>query len=363
MVPRITRTLLLILILGSVTCAESKLICANPDPEVDAVIGRWDFQSPSDTSLWAFENIPQTTGQPAVSWLSNYDGVPGVMKLEFTRENQGVKITLMKPEWLSSSSTQWYRLKVRVKTDDGSSDTVSFIAYLYNGLPPGPTDITGKNIDRVPTSWATQELYINSVGGITCMYCQLVIRNENKIPAAVYIDSAEIAEARMPEMVDINYKGADFSSSKNVNDFWQYQNGIGTDWPESYDISSGKLNVSFSGTTAQSLKMTMGDHPGVTLTHPVHPGKLVGQQVHFVFQGDTKDSIVMVASYGIDKPGSVEFKELGITARMNRIVNGDNEILQTIYLGTQPYDYGQVIVRNGAASHFYLEGMYPLEEK
>jgi hypothetical protein len=363
MMKKFVPAIFIVVILCRGVYSESKPICTNPDPEADLVMGRWDFLSASDTSRWAYEDLPQTTGQPSVSWLSNYDGATGVVKVQFTEANQGVKITLLKPEWLSSSSTQWYRLRVRARSEDGPSDKVSFIGYLFNGLPPGPTDLTGDDLTRVPSSWVTLESYMNSVGGDTCMYYQFVIRNENKFPAAVYIDSAEISETFVPEMVDINYGGANFNTSKNVNDYWQFQNGFGAAWPESYRISSGKLKVTFSGTTEQSLKMTMGLHPGIVETHPVHPGKLVGQRAHVFFQGENKDSIIVVVSYGVDKAGGIDFTELGVTGRINRLVNGDNEIYQTIYLATQPYNFGQVIVKNESPSYFYLDEMYPLEER
>ncbi len=363
MLRKVFQTILIPVILCWGVYSESKPICTNPDPETDLVIGRWDFLAASDTSRWTYENLPQTTGQPAVNWLSNYDGSSGIIKVQFTNANQGIKITLLKPDWMSSSSTQWYRIRVRIRSEEGPGNLVSFIGYLYNGIPPGPTDLTGNGITQVPSSWVTLESYMNSVGGETSMYCQFVIRNENKFPAAVYIDSVEVSETLMPEMVDINYSGANFNTSKNVNDYWQYEKPLKTEGVENYNISSGKLNISFSGTTVQGLKMTMGTRPGIILTHSVHPGKLVGQRVHVFFQGENKNSVVYVASFGSDKVEGMDFKEFGAISRINRLVNGDNEIYQAVYIATQPYNFGQVIIKNGAPSHFYLDGLYPLEEK
>jgi len=117
-----------------------------------------------------------------------------------------------------------------------------------------------------------------------------------------------------------------------------------------------------SGTTEQKPQNDHGTYPGIIRDHPF-TREISRAAVHVLFQEQNKDSFVVVVSYGMDKTTGCGFKELGY--RRGLIV-WSMEIMKFTRQSMsplKPYNFGQVIVKNEAPSHFYLDGMYPLEER
>jgi len=50
-----------------------------------------DFTDSGDTAAWAYESLSGALGTPSVDWLTVYGNETGVMKLQFTSPNQGIK--------------------------------------------------------------------------------------------------------------------------------------------------------------------------------------------------------------------------------------------------------------------------------
>ena len=65
------------------------------------------FSFPQDISRLAYENLSDFSTQPNVSWMPVYDNATGVIKFSFTTPNQGVKVTLLKPDWFHMQKRQW----------------------------------------------------------------------------------------------------------------------------------------------------------------------------------------------------------------------------------------------------------------
>ena len=107
-------------------------------------------------------------------------------------------MTLYQPGWFSSISSQWYLMKARVKTDIEKPNTMGVTGILYNGVPPGETDLNGEGLISVGTTWTLIRNFQESYGGTQSMLPQLTIKNNSKSPVNVYIDSVEIKEISPP---------------------------------------------------------------------------------------------------------------------------------------------------------------------
>ncbi len=158
-----------------------------------------DFLVASDTGRFVYQVPPLLTGagQPIVGWLPSYNGASGVLEIIFTGKNQGVNMTLEKSEWFGSESGQWYLLKAQVESNISFSNILSVGGVLFNGVPPGITDMNADVLISLKSNWALllgyQESFENN-----SMYPQLMIRNNNYYPATVYIDYVQVKAIPAP---------------------------------------------------------------------------------------------------------------------------------------------------------------------
>ena len=70
------------------------------------------FDSSNDTSQWAYENTPTISEKPIVTYLNSYQNATGILCLEFSKANQGVKMTLGQTNWLPSQPGKWYTVRM-----------------------------------------------------------------------------------------------------------------------------------------------------------------------------------------------------------------------------------------------------------
>ncbi len=158
-----------------------------------------DFLAASDTGRFVYQ-IPSnftSAGQPTINWLPIYDEATGVLEIIFTGPNQGVNMTLEKSEWFNSEKGQWYLLKAQVESNVSTYNMISVGGVLFNGIPPGKTDMNCDLLVDVQPDWgilrSDQESFANN-----SMYPQLMIRNNSFYPATVYIDYIQVKTIPAP---------------------------------------------------------------------------------------------------------------------------------------------------------------------
>jgi hypothetical protein len=158
-----------------------------------------NFDTALDTTQLVFENAPSLTSQPTISWLSTYNGATGVLQIQFTQPNQGVKMTLIESDWFSSISNDWYELKAQVYCDVTTYPNEMFgVGNLYNGAYNPPMDINGHGIYSTPTTgWFYLRDFQQSYGGVS-MYPQLTFKNNDTYPANFYLESVEVEPISQP---------------------------------------------------------------------------------------------------------------------------------------------------------------------
>ncbi len=314
------------------------------------------FDSASDTSQWVYENIPTTSEEPTVSYLSTYNGATGILTLSFSSANQGVKMTLGKSNWLTSSTEQWYTIRMKVMSDTPNNMFAPML-FLYNGVPGNPFEVSVHVLVSVPTTWTWMEtaVYCDFTASL---YPQLLIRNGNSI-GNVYIDTIEIIQANPGiELAYGNTRianpyGAWDDSSDTAG--WAFETPYGATLAN-YAVSGDYLNVSFDGTTTEGIKMTGTTAPHVTETSPVTFGKSAGMKMNLSTSGTMSYPFFLLSVFGTDSQGSQNFKELCASASVWYIPGSGQ--LETSYIPYQPYIYGQVQVRNSGNGVFYLNNTY-----
>ncbi len=164
----------------------------------DGILCDLFFNTALDTAQLIFENAPGLTSQPTVSWLSTYNGATGVLKIQFTQANQGVKMTLVSSEWFSSVSTDWYEMKAQVCSDDTTYPNDLFaVGVLFNGANTSPMDITGHGLYSLSSGWSYLYDFQQSYGG-TSMYPQLTFKNNDTYPVTIYLESVGVKPISPP---------------------------------------------------------------------------------------------------------------------------------------------------------------------
>jgi hypothetical protein len=115
------------------------------------------FASSIDTGEWVYQSVSGTSTEPTISWLSTYNGSStGVLEIQFTQPNQGIKLTLFQAGWFGTISDDWYELKAQVYSNITTYPNEMFgVANFFNGAT-GPLDISGHGLysvyDRVVLS-------------------------------------------------------------------------------------------------------------------------------------------------------------------------------------------------------------------
>ena len=297
-----------------------------------------------------------------VSWLETYGDATGVLKIHFTQPYQGVKFTLQRPEWFSTSSGDWYRLEMRLCSDQTTSNELHSTGFLYNGEFPGAIDLSGNCLLHLETTWMNQYTFMPSNGGTSTMYCQLVFKNYNTVTATVYIDNIQITRVSKPAMSVGYINPGDFDTPADTT-YWAFETPAISDGSADYAIDSHKMDISFAGDTTRGIKMTMADGPGLPMTFSTHTGRLSGQRVSYSYSGDTSGySLIAAYLFSTDSPNGTSILDYSGHARLNGLTNGYSGFLETVYYSNYPYVYGQIVVLNAVQGHVYLDNADPLYE-
>jgi hypothetical protein len=313
------------------------------------------FNTASDTTQWVYENAPNTSVMPTVGYLNTYNGASGVMDVSFTGSSQGIKMTLEKSNWLTSSTGQWYTIRMKIMADS-SNDFIPEL-FIYNGVPGNPFGVSGAVLLSIPTTWTWMEtaVYCDFTASL---YPQVIIKNSSST-GNVYIDAVEIIQAEPG--IQLAYGNTQIA---NPDGDWQNA-GETTGWGfepapnavlANYSASGGALDVFFDGTTTEGIKMTGATAPHVTATSPVASGISAGMKMNLSTSGTMDNPIFLLAVFGTGSQGGQNFNELGASAAIWYVPSSGQ--LETSYLPYQPYIYGQVQVKNSGNGIFYLNNTY-----
>jgi len=316
----------------------------------------------TDTLRWAYEIEPGSSGSlPAIHWLSGYDGATGVMRIDFTQADQGLKMTLQIPEWFNSATGKWYLLQMKVCSEQANGVPINVLSMLFNGILPGSADVTGSVIYSLNTSWQVQSAYLPAVTNSSTVYAQFILHNNSTPTTSIYIDSVQILEVAPPTLTNSVFAGADFDVASDTT-YWGFEPYGNIPAMPSFSVVSGQLDVTFDGLLARSMKMTMKSSPGKTSTVKVAASpSLAGQSVKLSYAGDTsKDSLIMAIVFGTDVQGGTTIKEFAAHARINKLIPGANDPFIAAYYPNYPYFYGQIVVSNANAGDIFLDDLYPV---
>jgi hypothetical protein len=324
-----------------------------------------DFSSTDDINRFAYELPPDNkcTTLGTYSWVSSFDGCDGIMKIDFTKPNQGTKMTLRIPEWFSSDSGKWYQLSINYRASSKSStNTFQSILHLYEGVLPEPTTITGNGLLSCPTTWFTLKTYLHSNGCNTEMFPQVLFKNYGNETVSIYIDSIQTWEVLEPLMIQNNFAGGSFDQSTDVS-FWQYELPDVAYDTAVYGIQSSKFFVDFSGATTEGLKMTMASGPGQVISYAGDMDRYSGQDLNYTYTGSkaSADSMILLCMFGysstFDDPN-----EINAIARINSLNQSDAGYLETIYMPRESNVYTQLILKNKEAGTLWIDEAYPLKD-
>lgn len=319
------------------------------------------FNQSSDTTEYAYENAPGTTGGlPTVNWLPTYRGATGVVQFTFTTAGQGVKVTLLRPNWVAASTGQWYTLKMRVISDVGGVNTFSPLALVFSGDPTvgptEPTEVSGVIFVSVPTTSWTSERVSVLAEDTAALYPQFILKNGTST-GSIYLDYVDIFPGK-PNILAANGStlsgppGGLWSSSTALTS-WAFQSP--PNYTESsYAVTTGSLDVIINGTN-QGVKVTGVTSPGLTYTQPVYPKQPVGLQASLSSSGSVTNPFELLVLLGDTTAGGQGIEELGATAAIYRVPVQNNGVFLAGYdVIANPFIYPQFQIKGSGSGHIYV---------
>ena len=224
-----------------------------------------DFDYPADTTSWGFQRPGNVNQIPSYSWLSSYNGRMGILKLNYSNQTEGLKLTSI-ARLSNGAASPWYRLRVQYASEapneghEITSQILSSPSHLSNVITEVGGNWTG-NGQMVPNRWYTYDTYVYSKE--SSQQLQLILRN-NGSNGAFYIDSIQCDSTPPPATVTpisvpvtIGY----FDSAADTSQ-WVFQNtpdginGKGTrSWESSVGTQYGLLALNFDH-LYQGVKIT-----------------------------------------------------------------------------------------------------------
>ena len=213
------------------------------------------FASPSDTTCWAVQQ-PANVGQlPTLSWLSSYNGHNGVLKITYSSQTEGIKLTSI-ARLYNGAGHPWYRLRVQYAADSPNNG-LEIISQMLSYPKPQSftiTELGGNwtgNGQIAPNQWYTYDAYVYSQE--SSQLIQLLLRN-NGSNGVFYIDSIQCDSTAPPASVSpiaVPMTIGDFDTAADTAG-WAFQsiptavNGKGSfNWVASEGTQTGVLALYF----------------------------------------------------------------------------------------------------------------------
>ena len=224
-----------------------------------------DFNTSLDTTSWGFQQPGGVTQIPSYSWLSSYNGRTGILKLSYSSQTEGLKLTSI-ARLFNGAGNNWYRLRVQYASDSPNNGHEIVSQMLsYPGHPSFTiTEIGGNwtgNGQMVSNRWYTYDAYVYS--SESSQQIQLMLKN-NGSPGDFYIDSILCDSTVPPAIVSpisVPVTTGDFDSATDTAG-WAFQNtpdginGKGTQsWVSSVGAQNGVLALNFNN-LYQGVKVT-----------------------------------------------------------------------------------------------------------
>jgi hypothetical protein len=179
-----------------------------------------DFDVASDTGNWAYENAEGIDKMPAISWEPLFANHTGLMKITFSSQTEGIKITGF-GRISANNSTNWVNLSLSYMEDSSNNNIEILPVGLYFSNPTSwalkgvGASWTGKN-QAAKNEWHTWN---------TCMESrhfmaqpQLILKN-NGHPGTLYIDSVELNHIPVPVIsndTSYSYEYGDFTPATDT---------------------------------------------------------------------------------------------------------------------------------------------------
>jgi hypothetical protein len=323
------------------------------------------FSTSNDTSIWMpFELAPGRTELATQSWISTYTDsagtqANGVWKFSFADGNSGVKSTPMVSTWISTSTGQWYIVRMRLVADTPNNAHQSVLFGFNNYLGQGiQTDIAANVLFGIPTVWTWQETPMLVHSSTTTGYPQFQFKASTT--GNIYVDEIQIINSA-PTLVDANrnntrlfYAYGNFDDP-NETTGWGQEVYYGAGSIPEISVSNNELVLDFSnassGSGQQGIKWTANNGvEGVgAATFPVTVNREVGVRATVAIQSGTFDSngIILLAAYGVQTSGqqniAIAPSNLMASAGVGTLVSGT---YRTVADAVSPYYQFQFGVRS-----------------
>ena len=224
-----------------------------------------DFNSPSDTTNWAFQLPGNVNLMPTVSWLSSYNGRTGIMRINYSSQTEGLKLTGI-PRLGASAANNWYRLRVQYSSDSPNAGHEIFTQMLSYSNPQSYiiTELGGDwtgNGQMTPNRWYTMDTFVYSQE--SSHHLQIILKNNGSF-GDFYLDSIQCDTVQPPAIVSpvsVPMTIGDFDVASDTAS-WAFQsvvdtvNGTGTfSWNSTIGTQNGVMALNFNQVN-QGMKIT-----------------------------------------------------------------------------------------------------------
>lgn len=299
-----------------------------PPYSVITAMNRWfntagDFTEAEDTTAWGFESMAGL-GTAPTQWLNTYNGSSGVLKINLTSTNSGVKLTPFGR--LTTQPSAWYRLRVNFLAE---SNTLS---QEMLGVLLGYTNPAGWSIAEVSGNfngytlmttnvWQTMDVYLQTK--TTSIQPQLILKTVNG-QGSLYIDSIVVDKMTHPASTSgtvLTYSGDSFTTSDDTTQ-WAFEGVAGAvgglptvGYVNTFSGRSGVMVLTFTEQT-QGVKLTSyGMASSIAGTQAV-----VNYDMYFTAPLGTGSSLLGVL-FGEKTPLAFPY-DLGAVADMGTVTTG-----------------------------------------
>jgi len=222
----------------------------------------WDnsmgaFSQSSCLNNWGFEPVGSGINLASYSWLSAYAGKTGLLKISYTTQTEGVKMTSISR--FSASTSSWYKISVTYCFDSPcSNSSVMPLGLLYDtnstyNMVQLSGGFTGMGLIKSGQWYTFTNIFqaYSPTGQI-----QLQLQNNNS-SGAMYIDSISFDTYTLPlSLSTVTGTGGSFTNPQDTT-LWGFEPTDGLTMPSFswYSSSNPSICVSFT-TSNQAIKMT-----------------------------------------------------------------------------------------------------------
>ena len=312
------------------------------------------FANSTDTEQWAFQLAETASLLPSIAYYPEYNNANGVLGVSFSSQSAGIKMTLGIPNWINSSTGQWYTVRARVMCNI-PNNKMNVQLKLYNGT--STFMMSGRVLYGCPTTWKWFETSIYA--DVTSqLYPQFVVNNGGE-SGIVYLDEVQVIAAK--PAIKLAYGNtrqknptADFDIASDSTG-WAFEDTENTT-PGTYDISHGNLNIHFAELPPSGMKITGKYAEGSTLTLAVPANRAAGMKVNYQFSRDPSNAILVLKIFGTSSTYGTTIEEIAGTAAIQHLPSSG--ILEATMLPDKPYIYGQLVAKSLIFADYQFDDMY-----